>query len=67
MNRPFIITWKSGDDWHGKAIVMAATALQAWEKFIEKWNSDLEAGIADLESNEIDSFTVEVAADEFIA
>jgi hypothetical protein len=67
MNKPFIVSWKSGDTWHGKAIVMAVTAIQAWEKFIEKWNKDFENGEVDLDSNEIDSFTVDVAADEFLA
>lgn len=66
MNKPFLVVWKSGDDWHGKAIVMAPTALQAWEKFILKWNKDFDEGIVDLNSSKIDRFTVEVAADEFL-
>ncbi len=34
MNKPFMISWKSRTEWYGKAIVMACTAIQAWEKFI---------------------------------
>ena len=67
MNKPFIISWKSGKDWHGKAIIMAVTAIQAWEKFIVNWNDQFERGEADLDVNEVDEFTVGVAADEFIS
>ena len=67
LDKPFIVSWKSGQDWHGKSIVMAATSIQAWEKFLLKWNTDFQIGNVDLDSNEVDQFEVEIAADEFLA
>jgi hypothetical protein len=63
---PYLITWKAGNEWHGKAIVIANTPIEAWERFILKCNTEFINGDADLTTNEIDRFSVEVAADEFI-
>jgi hypothetical protein len=64
--KPYLITWKSGTGWHGKAITMGLSAILAWEKFLAKWHKDFENGDVDLNPNEIDSFSVEIAANEFV-
>lgn len=64
--KPYLISWRSGADWRGKAIVMALSPVQAWEKYTDNWIRELESREADLDINEIDKFEVELAGDEFV-
>ena len=67
MSKPYLIKWESiNGTWNGKAIVLAHTPIEAWNRYIKQWNKDYELGNIDLNSEDIDSFSVEVAADGFI-
>lgn len=66
MDKIYLISWRADIDRKGKAIVLDSSPIQAWEKFINKWNENFESGEVDLNPNKIKSFLVERGADEFI-
>ena len=66
MNKPFLVSWIT-DEWADKAIVMATTPIEAWEKFMNKWIEEYESMMPDIiNPNKIKKFSVEKVADEFI-
>ncbi len=52
--------------WYGKAVVLAYNPIEAWNKFIKKWNEDYESGKCDLSSKDIENFSVEFITEDFI-